>query len=98
MDEKNNSGRVTTREFYEALLDQNKQREQMELRIVGKIDDVITLFHNFEVKTEARLAAGNEKFENIDEEIKSLKKWDKIIGYGDAILAFIAAALGLRNQ
>ena len=36
----NNSGRVTTREFYNALLDQNKQRSEMELRIMEKLSEI----------------------------------------------------------
>ena len=36
----NNSGRVTTREFYNALLDQNKQRSEMELRIIEKLSEI----------------------------------------------------------
>ena len=35
-----NSGRVTTREFYDALLDQNKQRSDMELRIMEKLSEI----------------------------------------------------------
>ena len=42
------NGRVTTREFYEALLDQNKQRADMETRLVEKI-------------TEERIAAATDR-------------------------------------
>jgi hypothetical protein len=43
-----NGGRVTTREFYVALLDQNKQRADMETRLIEKI-------------TEERIAAATDR-------------------------------------
>ncbi len=36
--EANNGGRVTTRELYNALQDQNKERWDMEQRIMAKVD------------------------------------------------------------
>ena len=42
------NGRVTTREFYKALLDQNKQRADMEARLIEKI-------------TEERIAAATDR-------------------------------------
>lgn len=105
MGNKNNSGRVTTREFYEALLDQNKQREQMELRIIGKIDEVIAIHNDFQVRTEARLAAGNTKFENIeadidklDDSVEDLKLWDRRLGIIAVIGSAIATAIGWNRQ
>ena len=42
MPEQSNGGRVTTREFYDALLDQNKNIANMEMRLVEEIGKIKT--------------------------------------------------------
>ena len=41
-DDEIKNGRFTTREFYDAVLDQNKSRGEMEQRIVKKMDGLAT--------------------------------------------------------
>ena len=52
------NGRVTTREFYDALLDQNKSRADMETKILSRLDD-ITSFQS----------AADERFKALDKRI-----------------------------
>jgi len=94
MSKDNDGGRVTTREFYEALLDQNKQRADMERRIITKIDDGITAHTEFQISTEARLAAGNVKFKNLEDDIDKLKLWDRGLGVLSVISSTLAGIIG----
>ena len=84
------NGRVTTREFYEALLDQNKQRADMETRLGDKID----LIHS-------DIAANNEKFiahdKRIDGNSTEIKKV-RNLNAGIALLAStIAGIIGINR-
>ena len=58
-----NGGRVSTREFYVALLDQNKERAAMESRLGDKID----LIHS-------DLAADAAKFASLDKSCVVISK------------------------
>ena len=60
MSPNDNGGRVSTREFYNALLDQNKQRADMETRLGEKID----LIHS-------DIATNNERFISHDKRIST---------------------------
>jgi len=91
------TGRVTTKEFYIALLDQNKQREQMERRIITKIDDSFEPILQFQIDTEARLAAGNIKFKNMEDDIDKLKLWDRGLGMLTIIGSTIAGIFGANK-
>jgi len=93
--ENNDSGRVTTREFFNALLAQNDRMGQMELRIVNKINEGITAQQEFQQGVEARLATGSERFKHFDSDIKDLKKWDRGIGILSVIGSIIASAIGI---
>ena len=68
MNEKN--GRVTTREFYDALLAQTKEMADMECRIMGGIGDV----KQIQSDTEARLATGSARFTGQDKRIDKAEK------------------------
>ena len=67
-------------------------------RRLGDISEKLDKNFDWQRGVDARLATGNEKFEHIEDEIVILKRWDKIIGLGDALLAFIAAIIGLNKQ
>jgi len=95
MSENNDSGRVTTRQFYDALVDQTKEMGKMELRIVDRINVGITAQQEFQQSVEARLAAGSERFKHFDSDIKDLKKWDRGIGIISVIGSIIASAIGM---
>ena len=90
MSPNDNSGRITTREFYAALLDQNKERANMETRLGDKID----LIHS-------DIAANNEKFISHDKRISSNSTDIKKVGSLNAVVAVIgstiAAVLGTRQ-
>lgn len=58
MSNTSNGGRVTTREFYDALLDQNKSRADMEVRILDRLDDITS-----------NQAAAEERFNAIDDKV-----------------------------
>ena len=86
----NNSGRVTTREFYDALLDQNKERADMERRLGDKLDGITS-----------SIAANDEKFKaqdkRIDENSGEIKK-TRNLNAGIALLAStIAGILGVNK-
>ena len=85
-----NNGRITTREFYAALLDQNKERSAMESRLGDKID----LIHS-------DIAANNEKFiahdKRIDGNSAEIKKV-RNLNAGIALLTgTIAGILGVNK-
>ena len=39
-----NGNRVTTAQLYEMMIEQHEQRHQMELRIIGRIDEIMKCF------------------------------------------------------
>ena len=81
------NGRITTREFYAALLDQNKERGAMETRLGDKID----LIHS-------DIAANNEKFISHDKRISSnatdIKKVGGLNAFATIVAATIAGIIG----
>ena len=92
-----NGGRVTTREFYEALLDQNKQRADMETRLGDKIDDIHSEIAKGEVRYEAmgkRCVALTKRVDTNTDDIKKVRN----LNAGIALLASsIAGFLGMRQ-
>jgi len=90
MSSNDNSGKVTTREFYNALLDQNKERANMETRLGDKIDDI-----------HSEIAANNEKFKSCDKRISANTADIKKVGSLNAVVAVIgstiAGILGTRQ-
>ena len=81
-----NGGKVTTREFYNALLDQNKERANMERRLGIKIDG-ITL----------AISGIDSMDKRIDENSSEIKKV-RNLNTGIALLAStIAGILGVNK-
>ena len=97
MSANDNGGRVTTREFYNALLDQKKEMVDMERRIIGGIDDI----KQIQADTESRLAVGSTRFEGQDTKIEINRKNIIRVGSVNAILmtvgSYIAAKLGIEG-
>ena len=83
----NNSGRVTTRELYDALKemdrDQSKERRGMEERIMGKIDCIPVL---------------KERVDTNKEEIKQLRRRSDIVDTLEGLFGVaVAIFLGTRE-
>ena len=82
MSPNDNSTRVTTKEFYVALLDQNKERSAMEGRLGDKIDAI-----------HSDIAANNEKFIAHDKRISSNSADIKKVGSLNAVVAVIGSTI-----
>jgi len=97
----NNSGRVTTRELYNALQEinknmqtglneQNEARANMELRIMASLNVV-----------SESTGRHDERIKKNDREIEKLRSRsnvnDIMVGVGAAIAAAISAVIGARN-
>ena len=92
--EPNNSGRVTTQQFYQALLDTNdrivdsdklqiKEREEMEVRIMAKIDCIPVL---------------KERVDTNKDEIKQLRRRSDIVDTLEGLFGVaVAIFLGTRE-
>ena len=93
----NNSGRVTTRQFYEALIEQTKEMGKMELRIVDKINEGITVHQEYQKKVDAKLAADHVRIGALEGDVEKLEKWDKRIGILSVIGSVIASAIGIEK-
>lgn len=89
-DADNDGGRVTTREFYDALIKQNTVMMETERRIMTRLDAIIACLP----KIENQLATNKE-------EIKQLRNRSNIndvaVAIAAAIGSAIAAILGVRN-
>ena len=92
-----NSGRITTKQFYDELVKQTKEMGQMELRIVDRINVGITSQQEYQTKVDARLAAGSVHFKKFEKDIDNLKLWDKGLGILALIGTAIATAIGIRK-
>jgi hypothetical protein len=86
----NNGGRVTTRELYNALQEQNKERADMERRILGKMDAVCNLVNR-----------QDERIKRNSEEVEKLRTRSNVNDIAVAIAAgvssAVAAVFGVRN-
>ena len=84
-----NGGRVTTRELYNALQEQNKERADMERRILTKMDSVCD-----------SVSRQDERIKRNSEEVEKLRGRSNVndiaVGIGAAIAAAVSAVLG-RN-
>ena len=94
-----NGGRVSTREFYEALLNQNERMDEIERRTIRKIDE---LGANLDSKF-ASLATVDEchRLEGrIDKNADRLNEGDRanklIVAIG-TVIAAILGAIGVAN-
>ena len=81
-DDVNDSGRVTTREFYNALLNQNDRMDTMERRILTRIDGVTEGF------------ATKKDVEDLEEDVADLKKRNKIIDVALSIGIIFSTTIG----
>ncbi len=85
-----NGGRVTTRELYNALQQQNKERADMERRIVGKIDDICDA-----------VSRHDERIKRNSQEVDKLRNRSNVndiaVGIGAAIAAAVSAVFGVRH-
>jgi len=100
MSPNDNGGRVTTREFYDALLDQNKERAAMESRLGDKIDDI----HSDIATNNEKLSAMGKSYVVINKrvdtntaDIKTNAKNLKIVGGIEAALLMLGGWLGFRQ-
>ena len=81
-----NGGRVTTREFYDALLNQNKERSEMERRLGTKIDGISLSI--------AKIDSMDKRIDENSSEIKKVRN----LNTGIALLAStIAGILGVNK-
>ncbi|MHC4336116.1 MAG: hypothetical protein ACYSUV_20565 [Planctomycetota bacterium] len=85
-----NGGRVTTRELYNALQHQNKERQDMERRIITKMDDVCD-----------SVSRHDERIKRNEQEVDNLRTSSNVkdvaVGVAAAVASAIAAAIGVRN-
>jgi len=88
--EPTNGGRVTTRELYIALQEQNKERADMERRILTKMDTVCD-----------SVSRQDERIKRNSEEVEKLRTRSNIndvaVGIAAAVASAIAAAFGVRH-
>jgi len=92
-----NSGRITTKQFYDELVKQTKEMGQMELRIVDRINVGIASQQEYQTKVDARLAAGSVHFDKFEKDIDNLKLWDRGLGALTLVATAIATAIGIRK-
>jgi len=89
-DDASNGGRVTTRELYDALQQQNRERAEMERRILGKLDDVCDV-----------VSRHDERIKKNDTEITHLRNRSNIndvaVGVAAAIAAAVSAVIGANK-
>ena len=92
-----NGNRVTTREFYDALLKQNSRMEDMERRIISRLDEISSCMP--EIKRD--VAVNGKQIEINKEEIDSLRKKSDAWNAGNTIgmlLTAIATAFGIHQN
>lgn len=85
-----NGGRVTLRELYNALNQQNKERADMERRILSKMDNVCEAVNR-----------QDERIKRNTEEVEKLRSRSNVndiaVGIGAAIAAAVSAAFGVKH-
>lgn len=99
-----NGNRITTRQFYEALIEQNKLREESFKEMNGKLDTVIagnSGFRTLLAKNETRILAIDKRLDGHDSDIKTnvdeIRKARNINATLTAILSAIAGFVGLQR-
>ena len=93
----NSSGRVSTREFYEALLNQNEAMSQMDRRLVKRLDIILSDNAEFkaeQAKSEARLDATDKR---IDENVDSIKNVRNLNAFIALLGSTIAGIIGVNK-
>ena len=83
------NSRVSTKEFYEALLNQNDRMDKMERRIIGRLDDI----RQFQIDTETRLAAGSQRFKDMEVSIATNRTDIRKIGGLNGLVAVIGSVI-----
>jgi len=77
-----NGNRVTTTKLYDLLMEQHEQRHQMELRIIGRIDEIMKCFPAIQNQVETNKS-----------EIEKLRtrgdRWDTI----NTLIAIVGSAI-----
>lgn len=95
--DENNGSRVTTREFYDALLKQNARMENMEQRIIRRLDDISSCMP--EIKRD--VAVNGKQTEINKEEIENLRKKSDAWNMGNTLgmlITAIATAFGIHQN
>ena len=92
-----NGGRVTPREFYDALMDQNKARAKMELRLGDKIDDITSAIAASNVRFEAMDKSCISISKRIDTNVADITKVRNLNAILTALFSSIAAFVGLSR-
>ena len=86
----NSSGRVTNRELYEALMKQNKERNELKDQLVAKIDGLCV-----------SVGRQDERIKHNADEIKTIRNRSNIadiaIAIGAAVGTAISAVVGTRQ-
>jgi len=89
-DETTNGGRVTIRELYNALKEQDKERAAMERNIIDKLDDICD-----------SVSRHDERIKKNDAEIAVLRNRSNIndiaVGVAAALASAIAAVIGVNK-
>jgi len=91
------NGRVSTREFYDALLKQNGRMDDMERRIISRLDEI----NNCMPEIKRDVAVNGKQIEINKEEIDSLRKKSDAWNAGNTIgmlLTAIATAFGIHQN
>lgn len=89
----NGDGRITMRQFYDAILSQNERMNNMEQRLVGKLDKLIAEGSPALV---ARIGKLEEEQRDTCKELEDIKKVTYTWGGVNSIAAVIAGLLGLN--
>ena len=105
-------GRVTTREFYDALLKTNQRMDDMEQRVITRMDRIVDRLDkiNYEGmphvkildrKLDIEIASTKACLKEVSDDIVDLRiksnRMDGIVSAAAAIFATIAAYLGVRQ-
>ena len=91
-----NGGRISTKTFYEALLNQNKEASEREQRIIAKIDTLSIVVSGVAKQPEicqAYFENMNNRIDSNKKEIEKSRLWEKLL----ALFTMIAAALGIAS-
>ncbi len=80
----NNSGRVTTQQHYEAIMQLRDEAHERELRIMDKLDDG---FQSLEAKLVHRMDLQDQRIDRV-------ASWEKVIGIVATVWPGLATVLG----
>ena len=77
-----NGNRVTTTKLYDLLMEQHEQRHQMELRIIGRIDEIMKCFPALQ----NQVSASKEEIDKL--RVKG-DRWDTV----NTLIAIVGSAI-----